>query len=343
VENAYYLSNYLALGFATVYACGSGGNMATNAVNPQPTEIEKKKRHRSPNYPTVGLREAIERLKKFMAIDGRAGASAEIDARHIGFATSHGLAYSVLSALKKFDLVADKDGRVVPTQRAIEITSLPETDERRAKAIREAAIMPPIYSELIEQYRITGLPSDETLEGELKAYKGFNPNAVKEFIKAFRETLEFAGLTDFSVLGSESKAEQGGETVKLGDYVQWEPNGILQFQEPRRVSKVSEGFVFVDGSTTGMPIAEVTVSEAPADPPKPAVVTPLRVVTRNSGGSTTMRQDVFSITEGDVVLAWPTPLSTESIQEIKDWLKIAERKIVRSEKSKAEPEVVPEK
>jgi hypothetical protein len=49
-----------------------------------------------------------------------------------------------------------------------------------------------------------------------------------------------------------------------------------------------------------------------------------------------LRQDVFSITEGDVVLSWPASLSLESIEEIKDWLKIAERKIARSEKSKAE-------
>jgi hypothetical protein len=49
-----------------------------------------------------------------------------------------------------------------------------------------------------------------------------------------------------------------------------------------------------------------------------------------------MRQDVFSITEGDVVLSWPASLSLESIEEIKDWLKIAERKITRSEKSKVE-------
>ena len=49
-----------------------------------------------------------------------------------------------------------------------------------------------------------------------------------------------------------------------------------------------------------------------------------------------MRQDVFSLTEGDVVLIWPTPLSTESIQLVKDWLKIVERKIVFIEKSKTE-------
>jgi hypothetical protein len=315
--------------------------MTTNATIPSPIAAEKKKRHRSPSYPAVGLKEAVERLKKFMAIDGRAGASPEIAAKHIGFGTDHGLAYSVLSALKKFDLVADKDGRVVPTQRAIEITSLPEADERRAKAIREAALLPPIYSELIEQYRATGLPSDETLEGELKAYKGFNPNVVTEFIKSFRETLEFAGLSDFSVLDSESRAEEVTPSkVKIGDFVQWESQGMLQFIEAKRVSRFSDDgqFVFVDGNPTGMPIAEVSIEEAPANPPKPHIIAPLRGA-RNSGGSATMRQDVFSLTEGEVVLSWPTPLSADSIADLKDWLKIVERKIGRSEKSTTEPMV----
>jgi hypothetical protein len=297
-------------------------------------EPEKKKRQRSPNYPAVGLKEAIDRLKLFMKEDGRAGAAPGIAAKHIGFSTAHGQAYSVLAALKKFGLVEDKDGRLIPTQRAVEINSLPESDPRRLKAIRDAALSPAIYAELIAQYKDTGLPATDTLAGELEAYKGFNPNAVKEFLKGFKDTLDFAGLTDFSVLGSELTAEDdGAPKVKIGDFVQWECRGQIQFREPKRVRSFSDDgqYVFVDGSNTGMPIAEVSVEEAPANPPNlPRIVPPPREA-RTGGGSATMRQDVFSITEGDVVLSWPTPLSSDSIEEIKDWLRIAERKISRSE------------
>lgn len=44
----------------------------------------------------------------------------------------------------------------------------------------------------------------------------------------------------------------------------------------------------------------------------------------------TMRQDVFSLPEGDAFIHWPTPLSADSVQELKDWLKLVERKISRS-------------
>ncbi len=42
-----------------------------------------------------------------------------------------------------------------------------------------------------------------------------------------------------------------------------------------------------------------------------------------------MKQDVFSLAEGEAILRWPTPLIADSIQDLKDWLKIVERKIAR--------------
>ena len=126
--------------------------------------------------------------------------------------------------------------------------------------------------------------------------------------------------------------------VKIGDFVQWESQGMLQFREPKRVKGFSDDgqVVFVDGSPTGVPLAEVSVEEPPVNPPKPPIVPARREVVR-SGGSATMKQDVFSIAEGEVVLSWPTPLSADSIADLKDWLKIVERKIARAEKTASQP------
>jgi hypothetical protein len=315
--------------------------MATSAV-PKPAENEKKKRQRSPNYPTVGLREAVDRTKRFVTTNGKGAAMPAIAAKLIGFATAHGQAYSALSALKKFGLLEETGGRVAPTQRAMEIVSLPEADPRRLKAIRESAISPTIYAELLKEYSDTNIPNDETLAGELVAYKGFNPNGVKEFLKAFRETIEFAGLSDLTVLGYENKANETPNRVKVGDYVQWESRGQLQFREPKKVREITEDdkgnkFALVEGSLVGAPIGEVTVEDAPPNPLKPRVQLPVRE-SSTSGGSASMRQDVFSLAEGDVILTWPTPLSAKSIEWVKNWLKIAELKIVDSEKPAQETE-----
>ncbi len=169
--------------------------------------VEKKKRQRSPNYPTVGLPEAIERAKKLLTAAGKAGSPPDIAAKQIGFATAHGQAHSVLSALKKFGLVEEGNGRVYPSQRALEILNLRADDARRIQAIKDAALSPPIYRELIEENRERGLPAAEAMEAELVTYKNFNPNAVAGFVKDFRDSLEFAGLSDISVLPSTGEDE----------------------------------------------------------------------------------------------------------------------------------------
>jgi hypothetical protein len=312
--------------------------MATDTVA-KPVEPEKKKRQRSPNYPTIGLREAIDRAKRFVTANGKAAAIPAVAAKLIGFATAHGQAYSALSALKKFGLLEEKDGRVVPTQRAMEVASLPDTDPRRLKAIRDAAISPTIYSELLEEYRDTNIPSDETLAGELVAYKGFNPNGVKEFLKAFRETIEFAGLSDLTVLGSKKKADEGQKKFVIGDFVQWEHNGILGLpQSKKRIGFSEDGkFGFVEGGNgTGLPVSEIV----PADPPEYISHQPLlnaaqREMERGRSQGAKMRQDVFSLAEGEAVIHWPTPLSEDSITDLEEWLDLVKRKIKRSV---AEPE-----
>lgn len=318
--------------------------MTTDTKAPLQSVEEKPKRHRSPNYPAVGLSEAVERTAAYMKLNTMAATLPESAAKAIGFSSAHGSAMSVLAALKKFGLMEDKDGRVSPTKRAAEIINLPKDDLRRLNAIREAAMTPPLYRELLELYKDTGIPADEALIGELTTYKGFSVNAAKEFLKAFRETLEFSGLSGVQVLefGSGEKEQEKPEIkVKIGDFVQWESNGMLRFPEAKKLIRVDEksGYAFVDGYHSGMPLSELI----PAEPPVRLNYTPPSPKSLRVGGEqgAAMKQDVFSIAEGEVVISWPTPLSQESIADLKDWLKIVERKITRQgvRQSKMQEEV----
>jgi hypothetical protein len=255
----------------------------------------------------------------------------------MGFATAHGQAMSVMSALKKFGLVCESNGRIVPTQRAIEIINLQPEDPRRLKALREAALEPTIYSELIEQHRETGLPDPEVLESELVTYRNFNPNAVAGFVKDFKDSLEFAGLSCQSALdyvGSEASAEW--VRPKIGDYVQWESGGVLQLPGPKRVRALSDdgAYAFVEGSSTGLPVKDLIIEDRPESPELlPGI--PLRSQTFPPGvlKPISLRQDVFSLAEGQVALQWPTGLSQESIEDLQDWLDLMKRKIARAQKS----------
>src|ERR1035437_5092642 len=185
-------------------------------ANVESIEEGKKERQRSPNYPAVGLREAVERVRRLIQADGKAGAPPEIAAKHIGYSSAHGQAMTVVAALKKFNLVADSGGRLAPTQGAMEIVNLPESDPRRQKALKEAALSPALYQELVEQHEASGLPGTDVLEAELTTYKGFNPKAVGGFVRDFIDTLDFAGIVVGKGVESKNDDNSGGKAGMEG-------------------------------------------------------------------------------------------------------------------------------
>jgi hypothetical protein len=86
-------------------------------------------------------------------------------------------------------------------------------------------------------------------------------------------------------------------------------------------------------TATGLPVNQLTRLDAP---PKEALSEsarsarlPLPLLPQ-----TTMQEDVYSLPEGRIVMQWPSALSAESVQEVKDYLNLLERKIVRSTKKK---------
>jgi hypothetical protein len=46
-----------------------------------------------------------------------------------------------------------------------------------------------------------------------------------------------------------------------------------------------------------------------------------------------LRQDVFSLAEGDITIQWPTIISRESFEDLSAWIDILKRKIGRSVKT----------
>jgi hypothetical protein len=103
---------------------------------------------------------------------------------------------SALAALKKFGLVVvdEENERLEPSQLAIEIINRQAEDPRRACALAEAALKPPVYRQLVDRHKDSSLPADDILEGELVINKRFNPDAVGPFLRNFKDSLVFAGL-----------------------------------------------------------------------------------------------------------------------------------------------------
>jgi hypothetical protein len=304
--------------------------------------ISKAPRHRSPNYPGISLKAAVEKITVWYKADGLVTSPTEAAMKHM-----KGDYGRVTSALKSFGLVVEDNDRIKLSQRGIDIVARTPDDSKRKQALKDAALSPTIYRDLVKEYP-GGLPSDTTLQSELIAGRRFNPKSVNDFIVDFKATLEFAGISPSTVVESSQQDENQDEEVKIqvGDYVQWESNGILQLPVPKRVTGLSEdgNFAFVEGSGTGLPIKELTIEQPPAAPPPPGGnLTPeqqraqfTNVLKSFSPPASGVRQDLFSLTEGTVSIQWPASLSPESFEDVSAWLDILKRKIGRSVKEAGE-------
>ena len=91
------------------------------------------------------------------------------------------------------------------------------------------------------------------------------------FIHEYRDTIAFAKLTESDKVTSEVKDsgdEEGSETTfvpKVGDWVQWEHNGVLGLPEPKQIKGFSSDreWAYVDGQNGACPTRELIPESAP--------------------------------------------------------------------------------
>jgi len=156
--------------------------------------------------------------------------------------------------------------------------------------------------------------------------KSFSASGARQFIKAFRETIEVAkpGESSYSP-GDDNGA--GNTKLAPGDLVEWESQGILQFDKPRKITGFSEDgtFAFVEGTQTGIPVQQLQKAEGA--PPAPPQFESMREQSKPG-----IRREVFALDEGEAVLQWPAQLTPGGVAELKDWLNLVIRKVERISK-----------
>jgi len=177
---------------------------------------QKRPKGRSPAYPAISLEKAIQRVRQLYIRDKQYAIPVSSLPDIWGYSGLNGPASLTISALKKFGLVNDEgakdERRIKVTDSAVHILNHPSSDAR-AEAIRDAALLPPIHRELWEAYGAS-LPSDANLEWRLTRERGFTETGAKEFIREWRETMEFAGIDDrnqpdSSIDASEPEGDDG--------------------------------------------------------------------------------------------------------------------------------------
>lgn len=288
---------------------------------------QQKKRIRSPAYPAFDLKSCIDKAQTIYNVEDKHFAPLEAIAAHWAYKANNSAFMQYLSALKQFGLL-DEEGsnenrKFRLTDRALDILAYGEKDEKRLRAIKEAALAPKIHSELWAKYGGKLPHEDVSIRVYLireRTEGAFNKDYVDDFIAQFRETLAFSGLTGTDTIPvDEVQKTHLNDSPKVGDAVQWTSAGVDQFPEPRRVLGISDDqeWAFVEGTQTGVPMAELTVKEPSMKTP------PANPLFQQSppSGKPGASQEVLTLDEGQVTLQWPSDLSKDSAEEFEYWVR----------------------
>ncbi len=105
------------------------------------------KRTHSPDYPSISLREAIDRTNRlYQKIQGHA-APREIIATGLGYQSLNGASMSVIASLRKYGLL-EKNRELLKVSALATRILFPRSEDERLQAQREAGLTPPLFESL---------------------------------------------------------------------------------------------------------------------------------------------------------------------------------------------------
>lgn len=147
--------------------------------------------NRSPNYPRVGLSDAVTLAQQLWSREKRTAVPQDVAVKAWGYTSLSGIARSKLAALRQYGLVDDGKDGVALSPLGLEIIHHPVGSEEYSVALREAALSVDLFRELARTH------AHASLDG-LKAYlitrKGFSDTGADKVISSFKDTLRFAAL-----------------------------------------------------------------------------------------------------------------------------------------------------
>ncbi len=154
--------------------------------------VEKKRKDRSPRYPSLGLREAVEKVTTLYERENRAMVPAVVAVKAWGYNSLNGRSLTMLAAITQYGLLARQNNLVGISDDAFTIIEAPRNSPERMEVLLRCAKAPGVFDDLLQRYP-DGLPSDEALRWDLKQ-RGFTDQGAQAAIACLRETVSFVSL-----------------------------------------------------------------------------------------------------------------------------------------------------
>src|SRR2546422_742823 len=117
---------------------------------------------RSPQYPAIGLKEAVEKATAVYNNDYQNPIPRAVAASHMGYQSLNGKSLGVLSAVLKYGLLEGRGDETRVSDLAVEVIAHPPGSAERAAALKDAASRPELFSELDARFQ-GGRASDQAL------------------------------------------------------------------------------------------------------------------------------------------------------------------------------------
>jgi hypothetical protein len=149
-------------------------------------------RARSPEYPAVSLKEAIDRVKMVYDKDYQNRVPKKVIAEHMGYKGLSGASLPMLSALSKYGLLEGRGDETRVSDLAVALIAHAPGTPERMDALKQASAMPELFAELDERFP-DGKVSDQAIRSYLLTSK-FIPSAADAVIRSYRDTKQFVQM-----------------------------------------------------------------------------------------------------------------------------------------------------
>lgn len=172
----------------------ASSNKANGAMN----GAFQSKRQRSPQSPCMSLAEASRLIKVLQEKMGSGVRHPTLVAQYLGRSPKSGDFNRMLSTFRQYGLVEYAGDGDSPKKDQIKISRLgceiaTFDGDSRLKALRKAALNPPVFAALVRRYSGT-LPVDSFLKAELIHDLQFSDGSADDLIMYLRETMSYASI-----------------------------------------------------------------------------------------------------------------------------------------------------
>lgn len=231
-------------------------------------------------FPFINLQKALARAKQLYDADQRGNEMPIPGAFGVwGYSEKSSGGFQTIGALKMYGLLEDsgaKETRKVKlTKQALDYFR-DEREEVRAQKLQDFATNPRLFNVLFNKHWGPTVPDDAIARSVLKVSGELNEQSARSALGIYKENMSFAKpkasgslkeLADVDAVEDDPPPPN----VAVGDYVQWTVQGADQFKPPRKVTKIDGRHAWVHGSSTGLPMDQLTVTAPPAPIPASAV------------------------------------------------------------------------